>query len=86
MYIHNSLENMRVIPKNSNFSLNEDFPESIVYNRKKLLPVFTKARRILGKRYVSLSKDRLTFSGEHNSVKSLNNLKGELNVQSFTRG
>ena len=78
-------KNMRVIPKNSNFSLSEDFPKSIVYNRKKLLPVFTKARRILGKRDVSLSKDRLTVSGEHYSVKSLNNLKGVLNVRSFTR-
>ena len=61
-------KNMRVIPKNSNFSLSEDFPKSMVYNRKKLLPVFTKARRILGKRDVSLSKDRLTVSGEHYSV------------------
>ena len=76
---------MRVIPKNSNFSLSEDFSKSIVYNRKKLLPVYTKSRRILGKRDVSLSKDRLTVSGEHYSVKSLNNLKGELNVRSFTR-
>ena len=46
-------KNMRVIPKHSNFSLSKDFPKSIVYNRKKLLPVFTKARRILGKRDVS---------------------------------
>ena len=73
-------KNMRVIPKHSNFSLSKDFPKSIVYNRKKLLPVFTKARRILGKRDVSLSKDRLTVSAEHYSVKSLNNLKGQLNV------
>ena len=78
-------KNMRVIPKNSNLLLNVHFPKSIVYNRKKLLPVFTKARRLLGKRDVSLSKDRLTVSGEHYSVKSLNNLKGELNVRSFTR-
>ena len=78
-------KNRRVIPQNRNFSLSEDFPKSIVYNRKKLLPVFTKAMRILGKRDVSLSKDRLTVSGEHYSVKSLNNLKGEPNVPSFTR-
>ena len=38
-------KNMRVIPQSSNFSLNEDFPKSIVHNRKKLLPVFIKARR-----------------------------------------
>ena len=28
-------KNMRVIPKTSNFSLNEDFPKSIVYNKQK---------------------------------------------------
>ena len=65
--------------------MDEDCPKSIVYNINKLLPVFTKVKRILWKRDVSLSKDRLTVCGEHYSVKSLNNLKEELNVRSFTR-
>ena len=42
-------KNMRVMPKNSNFSLNEDFPKFIVYYRNKLLPVFNKAMMLMEK-------------------------------------
>ena len=36
-------------------SIGEDFPKDIAYNRRKLFPVFTKARRVLDKKVVSQS-------------------------------
>ena len=78
-------KNVSEIPKNSYYFINEDYPKSIVFNRKKLLPVFVRARKIIGKHEVSLSKDQLTISGRRYTVKTLMNLKGELNPRSFSR-
>ena len=41
-YIWGQLSKM---PKNSGFFISEDFPKSVSFNRKKMLPIFHKARK-----------------------------------------
>ena len=52
-------------------SIGEDFPKDIAYNRRKLFPVFTKARRVLDKKVVSLKADNLVISGKRYTVDNL---------------
>ena len=51
------------IPKYSGFFISEDFPKSVSFNRKKMLPIFHKARKSLEKSETSLKGDVLTVSG-----------------------
>ena len=65
-------------------NMGEDFPKEIAYNRRKLFPVFSKARRIMDKRLVSLKADNLVINGKKYTVDSLNELSGELNMRTFS--
>ena len=71
--------------KDRNFNNGEDFPKSIAYNRKKLFPVFAKARKLPGidKRAVSIKADMLFIRGNKYTVDTLNELDGELCMQNF---
>ena len=50
---------------NRSYNIGEDFPRSIAFKRRKLLPVFNKARNLPGfnKQMVSLKSDVLTING-----------------------
>ena len=65
-------------------NMGEDFPKGIAYNRRKLFPVFSNARRIMDKRLVSLKADNLVINGKKYTVDSLNELSGELNMRTFS--
>ena len=65
-------------------NMGEDFPKEIAYNRRKLFPVFSKARRIMDKRLVSLKANNLVINGKKYTVDSLNKLSGELNMRTFS--
>ena len=65
-------------------NMGEDFPKGIAYNRRKLFPVFSKARKIMDKRLVSLKADDLVINGKKYTVDSLNELSGELNMRTFS--
>ena len=65
-------------------NMGEDFPKEIAYNRRKLFPVFSKARRIMDKRLVSLKADNLVINGKKYTVYYLNELSGELNMRTFS--
>ena len=56
--------------KDRKLNIAEDFPKSIAYNRRKLFPVFSKARRIDGtdKRMVSIKGDVLSVRGKKYTV------------------
>ena len=78
----------RVWAKKSNITdkfvrLGEDFPKDIAYNRRKLFPVFTKARKSLDKKLVTLKADNLIISGKRYTVNSLDQLTGDLCVKTF---
>ena len=45
---------LKQIPKNKGFFISEDFPKSVIFSGKKLLPVFSEARNVLGKKDTSL--------------------------------
>ena len=70
---------------NKEYAINEDFPREIAYRRRKLLPVFSKARKLPGvdKKTVTLKSDILTISGKRYSVDTLNQLKGPLDMKIF---
>ena len=65
-------------------SISEDFPKDIAYNRRKLFPVFTKARRVLDKKVVSLKADNLLINGKRYTVDNLDELTGELSMKTFS--
>ena len=65
-------------------NVGEDFPKEIAYNRRKLFPVFSKARRIMNKKLMSLKADNLVINGKKYTVDSLNELSGELNMRTFS--
>ena len=65
-------------------NMGEDFPKDIAYNRRKLFPVFSKARKIMDKKLVSLKADNLMINGKRYTVNSLNELSGELNMRTFS--
>ena len=62
---------------NKEYAINEDFPREIVYRRRKLFSVFSKARKLPGvdKKTVTLKSDMLTISGKRYSVDTLNELR-----------
>ena len=79
----------RVWSKKSNITdrfirIGEDFPKDIAYNRRKLFPVFTKARKIMDKKLVSLKADNLIINGKRYTVDTLNQLTGDLNMRTFS--
>lgn len=76
---------LRVLPKKSKFYLSEDFPKSVIHNRKKLLPIFMHARTKHNKRDVSLKKDTLNICGNMYTVKNISSLKDDLNPMRFSR-
>ena len=65
--------------KDRNYNIGEDFPKSIAYNRKKLFPVFAKARKLP----VSIKADMLFIRGNKYTVDTLNELDGELCMKNF---
>ena len=63
--------------------LGEDFPKQISYNRRKLFPVFTKARNTMDKKLVTLKADSLIINGKKYTVDTLDQLTGELSMKHF---
>ena len=72
---------------NKNYYVGEDFPKDVNYNRRKLIPVFSKARKIPGmdKKQVSLKSDTLIISGRKYRVDTLDQLTGELDMKTFNQ-
>ena len=64
--------------------LGEDFPKQISYNRRKLFPVFTKARNTMGKKLVTLKADNLIINGKKYTVDTLGQLTGDLDMRTFS--
>ena len=64
--------------------LGEDFPKQISYNRRKLFPVFTKARNTMGKKLVTLKADNLIINGKKYTVDTLDQLTGDLDMRTFS--
>ena len=64
--------------------LGEDFPKQISYNRRKLFPVFTKARNTMDKKLVTLKADNLIINGKKYTVDTLDQLTGELCMKTFS--
>ena len=84
----NYADRERVWAKKSNITdkfvrLGEDFPKDIAYNRRKLFPVFTKARKSLDKKLVTLKADNLIISVKRYTVDTLDQLTGDLCVKTF---
>lgn len=73
------------LPPRGQYYMSEDYPRSVLFNRKKLLPIFNRARKSLGKHEVSLKGDILRISKDTYNVNNLHQLKGDLNPRSFTR-
>ena len=67
------------------YSISEDFPKDVAYRRKKLFPVFAKARKTtsIDRKSVSLKSDVLIIRGKKYTVDTLNQLKGELDMKTF---
>ena len=76
---------LKQIPKNKGFFFSEDFPKSVTFRRKKLLPVFYQARKVLGKKDTSLKGDVLTISGEKYTTRNLDTLRGDLHPKTLSR-
>ena len=64
--------------------LGEDFPKQISYNRRKLFPVFKKARNTMDKKLVTLKADNLIINGKKYTVDTLDQLTGELCMKTFS--
>ena len=41
---------LKHIPRNKGYFMTEDYPKSVAFNRKKMLPIFCHARKSLGKK------------------------------------
>lgn len=78
-------DNMDKIPRDKHIFITENYPKDVSANRKKLLPIFHRARNTVGKRQVSLKNDVLKVSGDVFTVNNINCLPGELNPRCFTR-
>ena len=67
------------------YNVSEDFPREIAFRRRKLFPVFSKARKIPGtdKKSVTLKSDVLIINGKRYTVETLNQLKGQLDMKHF---
>ena len=70
---------------NKEFNMGEDFPKDVAYNRRKLLPVFGKARRLptIDRKRVQLKSDTLFIMGKKYDVNTLDQLGGELSMRTF---
>ena len=68
-------------------NIGEDFPRSIAFKRRKLLPVFNKARNLPGfnKQMVSLKSDVLTINGRRYYADTLDQLTDQLNMKHFNK-
>ena len=66
-------------------NIGEDFPKSIAYSRRKLIPVYAKAKRlpVLANVKVSLKADILSIGDKRYTVDTLDELDGELNMRHF---
>ena len=71
--------------RDRNFNTCKDFPKSIAYNRRKLFPVLTKAKKLpyIDKRSVSIKSDVLYIRGNKYTVDTLNELTGDLDIKNF---
>ena len=76
---------LKHIPKNKGYFMTEDYPKSVAFNRKKMLPIFYHARKSLGKKDVSLKGDVLIISGEKYTTGNLTTLPGDLHLKCFSR-
>ena len=65
--------------------MTEDYPKSVAFNRKKMLPIFYHARKWLVKKDVSLKGDVLIISGEKYTTGNLTTLPGDLHPKCFSR-
>ena len=79
--------NLSKLRKTSQYYISEDFPPQMVYNRRKLMPIFAKARQSpgLGKNKVALRGDTLIIDNVRYNVKTLENLRGDLHPTNFSR-
>ena len=68
-----------------NCNVSEDFPREIAYRRRKLFPVFSKARKTPGinKKSISLKADILIINGKKYTVDTLDQLKDNLDMRTF---
>ena len=66
---------------NKLFGLHEDFPMDVAANRRKLYPIFFRAKQLNMK--ASLKGDNLFIAGTMYTVNSLGELEGELNPRKF---
>lgn len=75
------------IPKKSGSYMSEDYPSGIRYNRRKLYPVFVKARATLGlpKNKITLKNDVLQIENQRYTVDTMDSLPGDLHPISFSR-
>ena len=67
------------------YNVSEDFPREIAFKRRKLFPVFSKARKIPGtdKKSVTLKPGILIINGKRYTVETLNQLNGQLDMKHF---
>lgn len=74
------------LPKPSQYHIRENFPDNIAYNRRKILPIFAKARQTLNlpKHQITLKGDVLTIEKQQYTVNNIGSLKGELHPKVFS--
>lgn len=81
--------NLDKLPKKGKYFVSEDYPKAITANRKKMLPIFYRARSTVGKSQVKLRNDVLTITTDNKAtnynVHNISSLSGELNPRCFTR-
>ena len=67
-------------------NIGEDFPKSIAYKRRKLFPVFAKAKKLpaLANMNVSLKADVLSMGDRKYTVDALGQFQGELSMRTLT--
>lgn len=78
---------LSALPKKSGSFMSEDYPSDVRYNRRKLLPVFAKARSTLNipKSKITLKNDVLHIDKQKYTVSTLGSLTGDLHPKSFSR-
>ena len=71
--------------KTTKYYISKDFPSEIIYNRRKMLPIFSRARKHsdIKKASVTLKGDILTIDSAEYSVKSIKSLPENLNPSKF---
>ena len=73
------------ILRDKTVNIGKDFPKSIDYKKRKLFPVFAKAKKLtaLANMKVSLKADVLSISDRKYTVDTLGELQGELSMRNF---